>query len=73
MQDLSAPISSLSLPLVQTQAVRWKAAAPKQLTGGHLYVDIAKSGYIFHGFSCGMYSVNKFVTTLLQGDKACNN
>ena len=50
MQALSAPISSLSLVLVQTQAVRWKAATPEQLTGAHLYSDIAKSGYLFHGF-----------------------
>ena len=47
-QALSAPISSLSLLLVPTQAVRWKAATPKGLTGVHLYLDIAKSGYLFH-------------------------
>ena len=41
-QALSAPISSLSLLLVQTQAARWKAARPEQLTGAHLYIDIAK-------------------------------
>ena len=41
-QALSAPISSLSLLLVQTQAARWKAATPDQLTGAHLYLDIAK-------------------------------
>ena len=46
---LSVPISSLSLLPVQTQAVRWKAATPEQLTGAHLYLDIAKSGYPFHG------------------------
>ena len=40
-QALSAPISSLSLLLVQTQAARWKAASPDQLTGAHLYLDIA--------------------------------
>ena len=40
-QALSVPISSLSLLLVQTQAVRWKAATPDQLTGAHLYLDIA--------------------------------
>ena len=40
---LSAPISSLSLLLVQTQATRWKAATPDQLTGAHLYLDIAIS------------------------------
>ena len=40
-QALSAPINSLSLLLVQTQAARWKAATPDQLTGAHLYLDIA--------------------------------
>ena len=53
-QALSAPISSLSLLLVQTQAERWKAAAPKQLTSAHMYLDLAKLGYLFHGYSCGM-------------------
>ena len=38
---LSAPISSLSLLLVQTQADRWKAASLDQLTDAHLYLDIA--------------------------------
>ena len=47
-QALSAPISSLSLLLVQTQVARWKAATPDQLTGAHLYLDIAKSGYLCH-------------------------
>ena len=51
MQTLSAAISSLSVLLVQAQAARWKAAAPEQLTGAHLYLDIAKSGYLFYGFS----------------------
>ena len=30
-------------------------AAPEQLTGAHLYLDIAKSGYLFHGFSGGKF------------------
>ena len=47
-QALSALISSLSLLFVQTQAARWKAATPEQLTSAHLYLDIAKSGYLFH-------------------------
>ena len=47
-QALSAPISSLSLLLVQTQAAKWKAATPEQLTGAHLYLDITESGYLFH-------------------------
>ena len=54
MQALSAPYSSLSRLLVQTQAARGMAAAPEQLTGAHLYLDIAKSGYPFHSFSGGM-------------------
>ena len=33
---------------------KMKAAAPERLTGAYLYLDIAKSGYLFHGFSCGM-------------------
>ena len=41
-QALSGPISSLSLLLVQTQAAKWKAAGTEQLTGAHLYIDIAK-------------------------------
>ena len=41
-QALSALISSLSLLLVQTQAARWKAATPDQLTGAQLHLDIAK-------------------------------
>ena len=40
-QALSAPISSLSLLLVQTQTARWKAATPDQLPGAHLYLNIA--------------------------------
>ena len=47
-QALSARISPLSLLLVQTQAARWKAATTEQLIGAHLYLDIAKSGYLFH-------------------------
>ena len=31
-----------------------EVAAPEQLTGAHLYLDIAKSGYLFHGYSDGM-------------------
>ena len=53
-QALSAPISYLSLLLVQTQVARWKAAAPDQLNGSHFYINIAKSGYFFHGYSSGM-------------------
>ena len=41
MSEHTGLISSLSLRLVQTQAARWKAATPEQLTGAHLYLDIA--------------------------------
>ena len=51
-QALSAPISSLS----QTEAARWNAVAPEQLTGAHLYQNIAKSGYLYHSHSGGMAS-----------------
>ena len=54
MSEHTCLISSLSLLPVQTQVTRWKAAAPEQLSGAHLYLDIAKSGYLFHGFSGGM-------------------
>ena len=30
------------------QMTRWKPATLEQLTGAHLYLDIAKSGYLFH-------------------------
>ena len=46
-QALSVPSSSLSLLFLQTQVARWKAATPEQLTGAHLYLDKAKSGYLF--------------------------
>ena len=42
MSEHTGLISSLSLLLVQTQAARWKAATPEQLTGAHLYLDIAQ-------------------------------
>ena len=51
MSEHTCLISSLSLLLVQTEAARWKAATPQQLTGAKLYLDIAKSGYLFHGYS----------------------
>ena len=51
-QALSAPISSLSMLLVQTQAARRNAAAPEQLTGAHLY--LAESDNFFYGYSGGM-------------------
>ena len=54
-QALSAPISSLSLLRVQTQAARWKATTPQQLTSAHLYLDIAKSGYLFHDVGNAMH------------------
>ena len=48
-QAFSAPISSLSVLLVHTQAARWKAATPEQLTGAKLYLD--KSDFLFHAFA----------------------
>ena len=39
MSEHTGLISSLSLLHVQTQAARWKAATPEQLTGAHLYID----------------------------------
>ena len=51
---LISSVSLLLLLLVQTQAAKWKAAAPEQLTCAHLYIDIAKSGSLFHGYSGGM-------------------
>ena len=41
MSEHTGLISSLSLLLVQTQAAKWKEATPEQLTGAHLYLDIA--------------------------------
>ena len=55
------PYQLLSLLLVQTQAVRWKAVTPGQLTGAHLYLDITKSGYLFYGFSGGMINFRPLV------------
>ena len=60
---LSAPISALWLLLVQTQAARWKAFATEHLTGVHLYLDLAKSGYFFHGFSGDMDQHRPIVAT----------
>ena len=48
MSEHTGLISSLSLLLVQTQAAKWKVATPEQLTSAKLYLDIAKSGYLFH-------------------------
>ena len=38
---LISPYQLLIMLLVQTQAARWKAATPDQLTGAYLYLDIA--------------------------------
>ena len=40
--------------------IRWKAATPEQLAGAHLYLDIAKSGYLFHGYSRGICNRSTF-------------
>ena len=58
MSEHTGLISFLSLLLVQTQAPRWKAATPEQLTGAHLYLDIAKSGYLFHTIGNVMLYLN---------------
>ena len=51
MSEHTGLISSYQLLITaactKTQAARWKAATPEQLTGAHLYLDIAKSGYLF--------------------------
>ena len=39
MSEHTGLISSLSLLHVKTQAARWQAAIPEQLTGAHLYID----------------------------------
>ena len=57
MNEHTGLIRSLSLLL--TQAAWWKATAPEQLTGAHLYLDIAKSGWLFHGYSSGMNGQNR--------------
>ena len=67
---LSASISSLSLLLVHTQAVRWKAAAPEQLTCAHLYLDIAKSGYHFHDSTGGMKMSFRQISFIAQHPRA---
>ena len=54
MSEHTGLISSILLLLVQTQAARSKAAGPEQLIGAHLYLDIDKSGYLYHGYSGGM-------------------
>ena len=41
---------------------RWKAATPKHLTGAHLYLDIAKSGYLFHEVGNVMCNVSSLHT-----------
>ena len=65
MCEHTVPISSLSLLLVQKQAVRWKAATPEQLTDAHLYLDMAKSGYLFHGYSGAMLLFHRILHSLI--------
>ena len=62
-QALSVPISSLSLLLVHTQVGRWKAATPDQLTGAHLYLDIA---YVRLPLSCSWecYGTNAGISSV---------
>ena len=57
MSEHTGLISSYQLLITAActnTAARWKADAPEQLTGAHLYLDIAKSGYLFHGYAGGM-------------------
>ena len=65
MSGLTGLISSLPLLLVQTEAARWKAAAPEQLTGAHLYLDIAKSDDLFHDYAGGMKGYCSSITSQL--------
>ena len=62
-QSLSAPTSSLSLLLVQTQAARWKAATLDQLTGAHLYLSQVTSF-----MQLGMLWVKQFSGSLVNED-----
>ena len=55
MSEHTGLISSYQLLVIAACTdTRWKAAPTEQLTGAHLYLDIAKSGYLFHGFAGGM-------------------
>ena len=48
---------------------RWQDE--RQLAGAHLYFDIAKSGYLFHGFSGGMWWLIDFSVPLSKPFDAC--
>ena len=51
MSEHTGLISSYQLLIIAActnTGGRWKAATPEQLTGARLYIDIAKSGYLFH-------------------------
>ena len=68
---LSGPIRTWSLLLVQTQAARWQTAAPKQLTGAHLYLDITSLGYLFHGYSAGFKVISAMFQNGYRKRKHC--
>ena len=72
MSEHTGLVSSYQLLITaacKTQAARWKAATPEQLTGAHLYLDIVKSGYIFHAVGNVMFLPRVLVcqNPLLEG------
>ena len=54
MEPMSERIGLISSYQLLITAARWKAATPEQLTGAHLYLDISKSGYLFHAVGDAM-------------------
>ena len=51
---------------------KMKTTTLEQLTGAHLYLNIANSGYPFHGYSGGMASLGLSELTLMlhNGDNS---
>ena len=59
MSDHTGLISSYQLLITAActnTGGKMKGSHPEQLTGAHLYLDTAKSGYLFHGYSGGMHN-----------------
>ena len=57
MSEHAGLISSYQILITaacRNTACKTKGNHPEQLTGALLYLDIAKSGYLFDGYSCGM-------------------
>ena len=51
MSEHTGLISSYQLLIIvacTNTGGKMKGSHPEQVTGGHLYIDIAKSGYLFH-------------------------